>query len=289
MLAAFAQAGIEVVSYKGPTLALQLYGHYALRQYSDLDLLVRPHDVPKALTVLSQLGVGVDDDVDPRWDGYLQRSRHTRSMRDRQTRIAIELHWRLVDRLYGIDVPMDWLLEGTETIDLAGAAVRVMRPDRQCLALCVHGATHHWERLSWLAEIAEIVQRWPDLDWSAVVAQARAIGFTRQLAAAALLVRDVFGVAPPDPVVPLTGDAGAARLATRIARHLAQPLAARPGPRERIRLGWMARDRWHRRAVFAWRAATDLSPVDLAEPGTVTRSVPTLLIRRAWRLLRGTS
>lgn len=286
MLSAFKAAGIEVVSYKGPTLALQLYGHYALRQYSDLDLLVRQEDLAPALRLLAQLGVDVDDEVDSRWDGYLQRIRHTRSMRDRKTRIAVELHWRLVDRLYGTDVPMDWLLDAPATIELAGSEIPVMRPDRQFLALCIHGATHHWERLSWLAEIAEITSLWPDLDGPAVVAQAQAIGFTRQLAAAGLLVRDIFGVAPAAAIAPLTADVGAARLAARIAGHLAHPLAVRPGPRERIRLGWMARAGWRTRAVFAWRAATDLSPLDLAPQDAANRSVPALLVRRAWRLLQ---
>ena len=33
--------GLEVLPYKGPVLAEALYGNVALRQFSDLDLLVR--------------------------------------------------------------------------------------------------------------------------------------------------------------------------------------------------------------------------------------------------------
>src|SRR5215467_2855057 len=39
---AFRKGGIKVLAHKGPVLAQFLYGDIALRQYGDLDLLVRP-------------------------------------------------------------------------------------------------------------------------------------------------------------------------------------------------------------------------------------------------------
>ena len=40
--------GVEVLPYKGPILAQSLYGNVTLRQYGDLDLLVRVRDVARA-------------------------------------------------------------------------------------------------------------------------------------------------------------------------------------------------------------------------------------------------
>src|SRR2546421_627163 len=37
----FAAEGIEAMPYKGPAIAVSIYGHLALRQFGDLDILVR--------------------------------------------------------------------------------------------------------------------------------------------------------------------------------------------------------------------------------------------------------
>ncbi len=52
LLALFADNDVRAVPYKGPALALQLYGNVALRQFSDLDILVHPRDVLRARDLL---------------------------------------------------------------------------------------------------------------------------------------------------------------------------------------------------------------------------------------------
>ena len=49
-------AGIKTLAYKGPVLAKTLYGDVTERQYSDLDILIRPEDVPRAKAALLALG-----------------------------------------------------------------------------------------------------------------------------------------------------------------------------------------------------------------------------------------
>src|ERR1041384_3498267 len=56
LLARFAVAEIEAMPYKGPVLAVALYGNVALRQFSDLDILVRPRDVARASELLQAEG-----------------------------------------------------------------------------------------------------------------------------------------------------------------------------------------------------------------------------------------
>ena len=46
------EAGVPAVAFKGPVLALKLHGDLSLRQFNDLDLLVRPQDVGPAAQVL---------------------------------------------------------------------------------------------------------------------------------------------------------------------------------------------------------------------------------------------
>src|SRR6202451_98083 len=44
----FRSQGIEVILYKGPALAVQAYGDITLREFEDLDIVLRQSDLPKA-------------------------------------------------------------------------------------------------------------------------------------------------------------------------------------------------------------------------------------------------
>src|SRR6476469_7955692 len=48
----FRDAGIEVIPYKGPVLALFAYGDIALRRFVDLDVIVKKSDVLRARDIL---------------------------------------------------------------------------------------------------------------------------------------------------------------------------------------------------------------------------------------------
>jgi len=70
---AFADSGIEVLAHKGPALAQLLYRDPALRQFGDLDLLVRPGDVARSRVVLRQLGYEPQLQLSPRQEqAYLR-------------------------------------------------------------------------------------------------------------------------------------------------------------------------------------------------------------------------
>jgi adenylate cyclase class IV len=48
--------GIPVIPYKGPILAALAYGNLALREFGDLDVLVRTQDVLRAKELLASFG-----------------------------------------------------------------------------------------------------------------------------------------------------------------------------------------------------------------------------------------
>ncbi len=56
LLNLFEAQGIFAIPYKGPALAAFAYGNLALRQFADLDILVRKHDVPRAKEVFISAG-----------------------------------------------------------------------------------------------------------------------------------------------------------------------------------------------------------------------------------------
>ena len=57
------EAGIPAVTYKGPVLAEVIYGNHVLREFRDLDVLVRPDDFQRAIDVLRRHNLRIDDDM----------------------------------------------------------------------------------------------------------------------------------------------------------------------------------------------------------------------------------
>jgi len=51
-----ADNGIEMLNWKGPTLAIQAYGDLSLRQFIDIDTLVKHEDLEKAKAILLENG-----------------------------------------------------------------------------------------------------------------------------------------------------------------------------------------------------------------------------------------
>src|SRR5580698_3772432 len=47
---------IPVLAYKGPVVAMAAYGDLALRQYQDIDLVIRDRDLPKTMDLLMHRG-----------------------------------------------------------------------------------------------------------------------------------------------------------------------------------------------------------------------------------------
>ena len=57
----------------------------------------------------------------------------------------------------------------------------MLAPEDLLLALCVHGAKHHWQRLAWLRDVAGVLTKWPALDLDACLSRAQHLGCGRLL------------------------------------------------------------------------------------------------------------
>ena len=49
---------------------------------------------------------------------------------------------------------------------VAGKDGRTLSPEDLLLALCVHGSVHMWSSLRWVADVARLLERSPQLDWN---------------------------------------------------------------------------------------------------------------------------
>jgi hypothetical protein len=197
-LRVFEAKGIPAVPFKGPTLAVQAFGHLGLRQYGDLDILVRKRDVPKARDLLLAHGyrLAVPLTLMKRVILKLAPGKDVIFVKD-ENRVVIELHWRLTDKYFDLPLDMKSLWRRLVPMSLGGTTVKTLPLEDLILYLCMHGARHSWERLAWICDLAELVRVNPQMDWNSLMNRAKILGSERVLALGLLLASDVLGLILP--------------------------------------------------------------------------------------------
>src|SRR2546423_6974922 len=105
----FEQRGIEFLAHKGPALAQLLYGNPSMRQFGDLDVIVRSKDFARARGGLMELGYDPGLRLSPRQEKSFLRSGYELSFGLNSERNLIELQWQIVPRFCSINFDTDAL------------------------------------------------------------------------------------------------------------------------------------------------------------------------------------
>jgi len=173
--------GIRAIPFKGPTLAQQVYGDIARRQFSDLDLLAREADFALARSRFVARGYRPHYGLTPAQEAdYLRASGHLPLVRG-DGKIMVELHVAVTPKAFGFPLDTACLWDRLATIELLGRTVPVLGTEDLLVILCVHGTKHRWESLGWIGDIAALLGLSGDLDWRRVIQQARQTRSARML------------------------------------------------------------------------------------------------------------
>jgi hypothetical protein len=167
--------GIAAIPIKGPALASFLYGDAALRQFDDLDILLRPDDVAAAKALLLSFGYQSKPQLTSRQEkaNPLDRLHEQLWLGEGASRIVVELHRDLVPRDSPVEADLNGVWDRHARIKLAGTMVRTLSPEDLLLFLCAHGGKHSWVRLQWVCDVARLVRREMTLDWNLVLKHAQ--------------------------------------------------------------------------------------------------------------------
>ena len=192
VLTGLSKAGIQVIVLKGAYLAAAVYENFALRQMSDVDLLVRREDLPGADSILVAAGFQRKEfGATP--SGDLNEFHY----RDQAGRIRIEIHWEL----YKPDYPFRFDLEGMWMAAMpavvAGVEVWAFAPEDQLIHLATHAAIHRFEfGLRPLCDLAEVITR-SRIDWPLLVEKAGRQRAGKAVGTPLALARDLLQVEIP--------------------------------------------------------------------------------------------
>jgi hypothetical protein len=197
----FQETDISVLSLKGPALALCIYPNFALREFSDLDLLVRPGDFAKARDLLVRDGYEISSPFAGDTDAKLFRSRNAQlEFVHNERRVRVDLHWGAWHEMFPFQLPVDLLFESARLHRREAITFRTLSPENLLLYLCAHGTKHCWLSLRWICDIACHVQRSPDMDWDLCLRTAEVSNCALVLQHSLLMAHRVLGLELPRQV-----------------------------------------------------------------------------------------
>jgi hypothetical protein len=228
LLTACEATDVPAILLKGLWQTELVYRDLGARPAGDIDLLVRPGDMPRFTRLVATLGfdlpAGVADlrDLAPGLNEFtLLRPGHA----------PVDVHWQLTRPIEECAVDEETLWRRSETVTLAGLPCRSLRLEDHLLYICFHAAIHH--RFTQigpraLVDVARLIAEPPrPIEWSLLTNTAKEFGWSRGVWLILDLVREHLGVEPPPAVLralrPLGGDEMTARDAAMGAIFLHRP------------------------------------------------------------------
>jgi hypothetical protein len=221
VLRLFAAHGIAAVPIKEPFLGHRVYDDPGLRQFEPLDILMRERDVHRARALLAGRGYRSVYRLTPAQAAALRQTRCAAIMHQDDRGVRLHLYDRFAPPFVPFRANSNDVWTRMQWITVDGEEFPCLSPEDLLQVLSVHGAINLWERLSWICDVARLIESHPSMDWQGVMQRARAAHGGRMLLLALHLARELLGAyLPPavlqrvqaDPVVAQLGEKVRARL-----------------------------------------------------------------------------
>jgi hypothetical protein len=217
ILERFAGLGIGVLVTKGPALAMRCYGDAGMRQYGDLDLIVREVDIRRSTQAMLELGY---EPRVPLMSIDVKKTAGEYAFRKSRTQTLVEFHTEQTFRYHPRPLQIENLFQRRNFVTIDGRDVATLSLEDELVLICVHGAKHFWERLMWIADVAALISRQAP-DWDRAQALAREVGAERILRLGLRLASDMLNAEVPVQVQSdVSSDRTVAKLAEQITTRL---------------------------------------------------------------------
>lgn len=166
---------IKVIVLKGAYLSEKLYGDIALRQFSDIDLLVKEEDGVNCIKVLDQIGFkpfgNSVKDIIREHTGIV----HYLPMV--LNGVSIEIHINLHLKSNDYNIKVDEFIDSAIPVSISGANVYALNTYDLLIHLCVHLDTHFVKggiQFNGLSDIVNVLETYvADIVWSDFIESCR--------------------------------------------------------------------------------------------------------------------
>jgi hypothetical protein len=173
ILQLFKNNNIKVIPFKGAVLSASAYQDLTLKEFCDIDLIIKQEDFSRVKDILTN-------------QGYQPRSQQQpwgQVFTNKDDSIHIDIHWQLAPSCFPYRVDFEQLWQRCETVSILNQQVTNLSAEDSLLILClqiVKDAHYRQEKLKQVYDIAQIIKN-QKLDWEVVIQRARDLGSERLL------------------------------------------------------------------------------------------------------------
>jgi len=265
LLDAFEAEAIPAMPFKGPSLAVLIYGNLALRRFSDLDIAVLQADVSRVFELLTSRGYQTRFELAGARGKAHREFQYACNFVSENGDVTIDLHWGFAKKYFVAGLDPETLWGHAERVSIQDKTVTTFAPEILLLILCLHGAKHGpvpWPRINWITDVAELVRR-PEMDWTRIQERARRLGSLRTLYLGLELAGQLLAAPLPEEIRRrMRSDPVAASLATTIRDRILTESDDIPSPLARFRFDLEVRERPRDKLQYSVRRFTMPGPRD---------------------------
>jgi hypothetical protein len=199
VLALLDSARVRSLLLKGAALACSVYDEPGQRDMEDLDLLVRPRELKRALRALAEDGYRGPATRQELW---AYRRHHFHIPLEHPRSIYVEIHWALTRPHSPVRIDPSAVFEQGRELVLDGGLPRLApRAEHMILHLVLQNLQEGYSRLARIVDIDRVVATGNGLDWEFLAEEARRGNLGSPLALSLQLARLLLGTSVPDAVM----------------------------------------------------------------------------------------
>lgn len=188
------------IPYKGPIMAISTYNDIKLRDFNDIDIFINTEDFSQIKAILLSRGYNTNLTIDKLEGNWYVKTQRECKFYNIEKGISIELHWKFSRLCSPTQMEEIIKISQLKSINIEEITIPEFLIEDLILILCVHNATHYWNRLLWLVDIVEIINHNNNIDWNLIIAKAMKLKLNRILLINLRLLNDLFSINFPKSV-----------------------------------------------------------------------------------------
>lgn len=175
LVTALREKGVEIIPYKGVTLAQEAYNDIGLREMSDIDFLINLKDFPVIRETLLSRKYVPSKNVPEEFEEAFFRQNFEYNFDlyvGNHRQFHVEPHWKIGFRRWQTDLGLKDIIGLTAKRSFFGTEIRMLTPEGFLLTTCLHhGGEDRWNSLKYICDVAAILFRFEkNMNWELLLA-----------------------------------------------------------------------------------------------------------------------
>jgi len=215
---------IEIIPFKGFSLTADVYDNLADRESGDVDVFIKTDDLSR-IRELMMANCYVPEEYSEKLSlkEILRKDQEYcfERIEDGKPTFRIEFHWGICPPDYGMDIRFEDLIDQTETKKIQNEEFTGLTPSAHLLLVIFHhGGKDKFFSLRHTCDIARILNKYGNLDWSWIIKMSEKYHAERLIYTGINLANSLTGIKVPSDIAEYVGSGKIRKLAENRILHM---------------------------------------------------------------------